>query len=44
MENYGIIVNIKKYPPLEDIVNKSRDEIEQYRSNQKQNHKNILEI
>ena len=27
----GIIVNIKKYPPLEDIKNKSRDEIEQYR-------------
>ncbi len=41
----GIIVNIKKYPPLEDIKNKSRDEIEQHRDQiKKQNHKNILEI
>tara|TARA_B100001057_G_scaffold343429_1_gene344345 strand:+ start:1900 stop:4287 length:2388 start_codon:yes stop_codon:yes gene_type:complete len=41
----GIIVNIKKNSPLEDIANKSRDEIEEYRDQvKKQNHKNILEI
>ncbi len=41
----GIIVNIKKNPPLEDIKNKSRDEIEEYRDLiKKQNHENILEI
>jgi uncharacterized protein len=41
----GVIVNIKKTPPLEDIKNKSREEIEQYRDQiKKQNHKNILEI
>jgi predicted RND superfamily exporter protein len=41
----GIIVNIKQNPPLEDIENRSQDEIEQYRDQiKKQNHKNILEI
>jgi predicted RND superfamily exporter protein len=41
----GIIVNIKKNPPLEDIENRSQDEIEQYRDQiKKQNHENILEI
>jgi predicted RND superfamily exporter protein len=41
----GIIVNIKQNPPLEDIENKSQDEIEQYRDQiKKQNHENILEI
>ncbi len=41
----GIIVNIKKTPPLEDIKNKSLDEIEEYRDQiKKQNHENILEI
>jgi predicted RND superfamily exporter protein len=41
----GIIVNIKENPPLEDIENRSQDEIEQYRDQiKKQNHKNILEI
>jgi predicted RND superfamily exporter protein len=41
----GIIVNIKQYPPLEDIKNRSQDEIEQYRDQiKKQNHENILEI
>ncbi len=41
----GIIVNIKKNPPLEDIHNKSQDEIEEYRDKiKKQNHNNILEI
>jgi predicted RND superfamily exporter protein len=41
----GIIVNIKKTPPLEDIENRSQDEIEQYRDQiKKQNHENILEI
>ena len=41
----GIIVNIKKNLELEDIENKSREEIEQYRDQiKKQNHKNILEI
>jgi len=41
----GIIVNIKQNPTLEDIKNKSREEIEQYRDKiKKQNHENILEI
>ena len=41
----GVIVNIKKTPLLEDIKNKSREEVEQYRDQiKKQNHKNILEI
>jgi predicted RND superfamily exporter protein len=41
----GIIVNIKQNPPLEDIKNRSQDEIEQYRDQiKKQNHENILEI
>jgi uncharacterized protein len=41
----GIIVNIKKNPELENIKNKSREEIELYRDQiKKQNHENILEI
>jgi len=41
----GIIVNIKKNPELEDVQNKSKEEIEQHRDQiKKQNHKNILEI
>ncbi len=41
----GIIVNIKQKPILEDIENKSRNEIEEYRDEiKKQNHKNILQI
>ncbi len=41
----GIIVNIKQNPSLEDIKNKSREEIEEYRDKiKKQNHENILEI
>ena len=41
----GIIVNIKKNPPLEDIENKSINEIEEYRDMiKKKNHENILEI
>ena len=41
----GIIVNIKQNPTLEDIKNKSREEIEEYRDKiKKQNHENILEI
>ena len=41
----GIIVNIKKTPLLEDIENRSKDEIKQYRDQiKKQNHRNILEI
>jgi predicted RND superfamily exporter protein len=41
----GIIVNIKQNPPLENIENRSQDEIEQYRDQiKKQNHENILEI
>jgi predicted RND superfamily exporter protein len=41
----GIIVNIKQNPPLEDIENRSQDEVEQYRDQvKKQNHENILEI
>jgi predicted RND superfamily exporter protein len=41
----GIIVNIKQNLPLEDIENRSQDEIEQYRDQiKKQNHENILEI
>ena len=41
----GIIVNIKETPKLENVKNKTREEIEQYRDQiKKQNHKNILEI
>ena len=41
----GIIVTIKQNPPLEDIKNRSRKEIEEYRDQIKnQNHENILEI
>ena len=41
----GIIVNIKKNKELEDIKNKSKDEIEEYKDKiKKQNHQNILEI
>ena len=41
----GIIVNIKENKKLEDIENKSREEIENYKDQiKKQNHQNILEI
>jgi uncharacterized protein len=41
----GIIVNIKRIPELENIKNKSKKEIEQYRDQiKKKSHKNILEI
>ena len=41
----GIIVNIKKIKELDDIENKSEEEIENYKDKiKKQNHKNILEI
>ncbi len=41
----GIIVNIKQNPTIEEIKNKSKDEIEKHRDQiKKQNHKNILEI
>ena len=41
----GIIVNIKKNNPLEDIQYKSKKEIENYKDFiKKQNHENILEI
>ena len=41
----GIIVNIKKNKELEDIDNKSKEEIEEYKDKiKKQNHQNILEI
>ena len=41
----GIIVNIKQNRKLEDIENKSREEIENYKDQiKKQNHQNILEI
>ena len=41
----GIIVNLKQNPPLDDIENKSKDEIENYRDQiKKQNHQNIIEI
>ena len=41
----GIIVNIKRNLPLEDIENKSKDEVEEYRDQiKKQNHENIIEI
>ncbi|WP_428080552.1 efflux RND transporter permease subunit [Candidatus Pelagibacter sp.] len=41
----GIIVNIKQNKQLEDIENKSREEIENYKDQiKKQNHQNILEI
>jgi uncharacterized protein len=41
----GIIVNIKKVEELDNIENKSKDEIENYKDKiKKQNHENILEI
>ena len=41
----GIIVYLKKNTPLEDIENKSKTEIEDYKDKiKKQNHKNILII
>ncbi len=41
----GIIVNIKKNAGLEDIENRSKEEIEIYKNQvKKQNHQNILEI
>ena len=41
----GIIVNIKKNVELEDVINKSKKEIEFNKDKiKKQNHKNILEI
>ncbi|WP_440697670.1 efflux RND transporter permease subunit [Candidatus Pelagibacter sp. HIMB1709] len=41
----GIIVNIKENNKLEDIDNKSKNEIENYKDQiKKQNHQNILEI
>ena len=41
----GIIVNIKKNVSLDDVENKSKQEIEEYKDLiKKQNHKNILEI
>ena len=41
----GIIVYLKKDIPLENIKNKSKKEIENYRDQlKKQNHKNIIEI
>ncbi|WP_262589561.1 efflux RND transporter permease subunit [Candidatus Pelagibacter communis] len=41
----GIIVNIKQNKKLEDIENKAREEIENYKDQiKKQNHQNILEI
>ena len=41
----GIIVYLKKNTPLENIENKSKKEIENYRDQlKKQNHKNIIEI
>ena len=41
----GIIVNIKKNKKLDDVSNKSREEIENYRDEiKRQNHNNILEI
>tara|TARA_B110001450_G_scaffold63776_1_gene60436 strand:+ start:1711 stop:4095 length:2385 start_codon:yes stop_codon:yes gene_type:complete len=41
----GIIINIKKNKELENIQNKSKEEIEKYKDQiKKQNHQNILEI
>ena len=41
----GIIVYLKKNKPLDDIKNKSKEEIEIYKDQiKKQNHKNIIEI
>ncbi len=41
----GIIVNLKQNPPLENIENKTIQEIQRYRDQvKKQNHENILEI
>ncbi len=41
----GIIIYLKKNKPLDDIKNKSKEEIEIYKDQiKKQNHKNIIEI
>ncbi len=41
----GIIVYLKKNKPLDDIKNKSKEKIEDYKDQiKKQNHKNIIEI
>ena len=41
----GIIVNLKKNKELENIENKTKEEIESYKDNiKKQNHQNIIEI
>ena len=41
----GIIINIKKIDELDEIENKTKDEIEKYKDLvKKQNHQNILEI
>ena len=41
----GIIVNIKKNTEIQNLANKSKDEIEKYKDQiKKQNHQNILEI
>ncbi len=41
----GVIVYLKKNKPLDDIKNKSKEEIEIYKDQiKKQNHKNIIEI
>ena len=41
----GIIVYLKENKPLDDIKNKSKEEIEIYKAQiEKQNHKNIIEI
>jgi len=41
----GIIVNLKKNEPIENLKNVSKEELEKYRDQiKKQNHENILEI
>ena len=41
----GIIVNIKKNTKLQNIENKTKEEIEKYRDEiKRKNHENILEI
>jgi predicted RND superfamily exporter protein len=45
VKQVGSLLILNKIPPLEDIENRSQDEIEQYRDQiKKQNHENILEI
>ena len=45
VKQVGSLLILNKTPPLEDIENRSQDEIEQYRDQiKKQNHENILEI